>query len=157
MPVTCLIAAHDPWFIQLLRIYTEEMGLRVTQAFVGQDVLPMIHKENPSVILLQVDLPGQLKGWEVLNFLKSDPSTCHIPILVFSWQSHRAMENLTGGASAYIQEPVTYDSFVEALGKVGIYNPSQGRGGELDLDIGTNNNHTKRTQDNEDHKLSMKS
>jgi CheY-like chemotaxis protein len=154
MPLTCLIAAHDPWFIQLLRIYTEEMGLRVTQAFVGQDVLPMIHKESPSVILLQVDLPGQLKGWEVLNTLKADPTTNHIPILVFSWQSHRTVEDLAEGASAYLQEPVTYDSFVEALGKVGIYNLSQGMGGEDDQD--ENARLTPRAKEDEDHRLSLK-
>ena len=44
---TCLIAAHDPWFIQLLRVYSEESGFRVVQAYEGQDVLPVIHQNLP--------------------------------------------------------------------------------------------------------------
>ncbi len=120
MPQTCLIAAHDPWFIQLLRIYTEESGFRVVQAYEGQDVMPLIHRENPVAILLQVDLPGQIKGWELLDALKRDPAIERIPILVFSWQNSDGMKELAEGAAAYLQEPVTYDAFVDALRKAGI-------------------------------------
>jgi CheY-like chemotaxis protein len=123
MPQTCLIAAHDPWFIQLLRIYTEETGLRVTQVFEGQDILPMIHRETPVVILLQMDLPGQIKSLEVLQSLKNDPTTCHIPVLVFSWQG--MVEGLIEGTATHLQEPVTYEAFVEALKKVGIHCPAK--------------------------------
>ncbi len=119
MHQTCLIAAHDPWFIQLLRIYTEETGLRVIQVFEGQDIIPTIHREHPVVILLQMDLPGQVKSLEVLESLKKDSSTCHIPVLVFSWQG--TIEGLVEGTATHLQEPVTYDAFVDALNKVGIH------------------------------------
>ncbi len=120
MPNTCLIAASDPWFIQLLRIYTEESGYRIVQANQSQDVLPLISKEAPEVILLQMDMPGQMKGMEVLQSIKADPSTSHIPILVFSWQSPEKVENLFGGLTAHLQEPVTYEAFVYALHQVGL-------------------------------------
>jgi DNA-binding response OmpR family regulator len=119
MHQTCLIAAHDPWFIQLFRVYTEETGLRVIQVFEGQDIIPMIHKESPVVILLQMDLPGQIKSLEVLASLKKDPSACHIPVLVFSWQG--TIEGLEEGTATHLQEPVTYEAFVDALKKVGIH------------------------------------
>ncbi len=122
MPVTCLIAAHDPWFIQLLRIYAEETGLRVAQAFVGQDVLPMVHQEHPSVVFLQAELPGQLKSRDVIHSLKADTSACHIPILVFTWQEYEPAKVMAEGVAAYLQEPVTYDTFVDALRKVGVFN-----------------------------------
>jgi CheY-like chemotaxis protein len=115
---TCLIAAHDPWFIQLLRIYTEESGLRVTQVFEGQDIIPTIRTENPVVILLQMDLPGQIRSLEVLNAIKNDPTMAHIPVLVFSW--HGTVEGLAEGAATHLQEPVNYETFVDALKKVGV-------------------------------------
>ncbi len=118
MPQTCLIAAYDPWFIQLLRIYTEESGLRVTQVFEGQDIIPMIHHESPVVVLLQIDLPGHVKSLEVLKSLKQDPATSHIPVLVFSWQG--GIEEVVEGMATHLQEPVTYDAFVDALRKVGV-------------------------------------
>lgn len=119
MPRTCLIAAHDPWLLQLLRIYTEESGFRVVQAHEGQDVLPMIEKEQPVAILLQVDLPGKIDGWELLHVLNQGPQSTHIPVLAFSWQNEGIGE-LVSGAAAYLQEPVTYETFVDALRKSGI-------------------------------------
>ena len=126
MPSTCLIAAHDPWFIQLLRIYSEESGFRVVQVYEGQEVLPMVLQENPVAVFLQADLPGQLKGWEVLRSLKADHLTNNIPVLVFSWLGHGASEDpLVGpldGAAAHLQEPVTYEIFQDALHKAGVKN-----------------------------------
>jgi DNA-binding response OmpR family regulator len=119
MPRTCLIAAHDPWLLQLLRIYTEESGFRVVQAHEGQDVLPMIEKEDPAAILLQVDLPGQIKGLELLNVLRTNPLANRIPVLAFSWQNEGVSE-MANGAAAYLQEPVTYETFVDALHKLGV-------------------------------------
>lgn len=119
MPRTCLIAAHDPWLLQLLRVYTEESGFRVVQAHEGQDVLPMIEKEIPAAILLQVDLPGQIKGLELLKVLQKNPLANRIPVLAFSWQGEGDSE-MANEASAFLQEPVTYESFIEALRKLGI-------------------------------------
>jgi DNA-binding response OmpR family regulator len=130
MPSTCLIAAHDPWFIQLLRIYSEESGFRVVQAFEGQDVLPKVIEEKPIAILLQIDLPGQIQGREVLKLLKRDSATCSIPILAFSWQGGEDISDLEGNVNAHLQEPVTYESFLDALKLAGIH--SQGRSRTLD-------------------------
>lgn len=122
MALTCLIAAHDPWFIQLLRIYSEESGFRVVQVYEGQDVLPMVHQEHPAAVIMQADLPGKLKGWEVLRSLQEDPQLHDIPVLVFSWQGH----NSDGGtewmdsAAAHLQEPVTFEGFQDALQKAGV-------------------------------------
>ena len=128
MPLTCLIAAHDPWFIQLLRIYSEESGFRVVQVYEGQEVLPVIDQEKPAVIFLQADLPGKVKGLEVLRSIKAHPLARHIPVLVCSWLAQPvptvlaadSPETISEGASAYLQEPVTYEIFQEALRKVGI-------------------------------------
>jgi DNA-binding response OmpR family regulator len=119
MPRTCLIAAHDPWLLQLLRIYTEESGFRVVQAHEGQDVLPMIEKEDPAAILLQIDLPGQIKGVELLSVLQKKPLANRIPVLAFCWQNEGSGE-VAAGAAAYLQEPVTYEAFVDAFRKLGI-------------------------------------
>ena len=103
-----------------MRNYTEESGLQVIQVFEGQDVMPTVHKSHPQVVLLQLDLPGQVKSTEILHALHSDPTTSHIPVLVFSWRG--AVEGLAQGAVTHLQEPVTYETFVDALEKVGVSN-----------------------------------
>jgi DNA-binding response OmpR family regulator len=118
MPKTCLIAAHDPWFIQLLKIYSEECGFRVVQAFDMQEVLTKALHEKPAAILLQSDLPGTVKSRDLLKLLHRDPNTSQIPVFVFSWQG--LADEMTEGATAQLIEPVTYDSFVNALQAAGL-------------------------------------
>jgi DNA-binding NtrC family response regulator len=124
MPLTCLIAAHDPWFIQLLRIYCEESGFRIVQVYEGQEVLPMIYQEKPVAVFMQADLPGKIKGGDVLRLIKSDRFAFQVPVLVFSWGGHAGIGEPAvewpEGAAAYLQEPVTFDVFQDALRKAGI-------------------------------------
>jgi CheY-like chemotaxis protein len=119
MPRTCLIAAHDPWLIQLLRAYTEEYGFRVVLAYETQEVLPIARKKTFSVILLQGDLPGQITGYELLQILYQSPATHSIPVLVFDWRTETVKDPAIG-APAFLEEPVTYSAFVDALQKAGI-------------------------------------
>lgn len=128
---TCLLAAHDPWFIQLLRIYSEESGFRVVQAFEGQDVIPVVYEQHPAVILLQIDLPGQIKGQEILQSLKKDELARQIPILVFSWQG--AAEDELDGVVTQLQEPVTYEAFVDALKKARVLHEGKTQAGARPL------------------------
>lgn len=115
---TCLIAAHDPWFIQLLKIYSEECGFRVVQAFDGQEVFAKASQEDLAAILLQLDLPGVIKGRDVIGMLHDDARTEHVPVFVFSWQENNE-EKITG-ATAVLTEPVTYEGFVNALQAAGL-------------------------------------
>jgi CheY-like chemotaxis protein len=119
MSETFLIAAHDPWLLQLLRVYTEESGFRVVQAHEGQDVLPMVEKEVPTAILLQADLTGRLKGSELLHELQTNPKTHCIPVIAFYWPNEGEGE-LGNSEVTFIQEPITYETFLNALLKLGI-------------------------------------
>ncbi len=125
MPHTCLIAANDPWFIQLIRVYSAECGLIAAEAFISQDILPAIHHEHPSIILLQADIPGQVHGQELACLIRKDPVARGIPIVIFYTQAESVSPELAEIASASIQEPVSFGAFQEALSKTGI--PFEGK------------------------------
>lgn len=125
MSTSCLIAAHDPWLIQLLRVFANGSGFEVIQAFEGQEVLPLARQNLPIVILLQMDLAGQLRGWQVPRELKAVPDTQKIPILAFSWTGQNLEKEVEGDSVTFIQEPVTYESFLNALNKLGIICPDK--------------------------------
>lgn len=126
MPHTCLIAAHDPWFIQLLRIFSEESGVRVVQAFEGQDVLPLALQEKPAIVFLQIDIPGQVMGQEVIKLLKRNSATSQIPVFAFSWRAQERLDEIVGDIAGFLQEPITYEVFVDALAKAGVHLPVHG-------------------------------
>jgi DNA-binding NtrC family response regulator len=125
MAKSCLIAAHDPWLIQLLRVFAQGSGFDIIQAFEGQEVLPLARDTLPVVILLQMDLAGQLRGWQVPRELKTLPDTQKIPILAFSWTGQNLNDDPEDNTVTFIQEPVTYESFINALKNLGIICPEK--------------------------------
>ncbi len=120
MTPTCLIAAHDPFFIQLLKAYAVESGFCVKLAYESQEVIPGIQQESPSIILIQMDLPGQMKSKEILNSIKENVETRNIPILVFYSQLSTDQLEQVNLASAILQEPISYEDFQNALRKSGV-------------------------------------
>ena len=77
---------------------------------------------SPKVVLLDLKLP-KVNGLEVLRSMKNDPQLQTIPVvMVTSSAEHpdvKAAYNL--GANGYVIKPVQFDSFMEAMSKVGIY------------------------------------
>jgi len=125
MTDVCLIAAFDPWVIQLLRVFAEESGFRVLQAFEGQEIVPLVTREKPEVILLESQLPGNPSGLDVINMLMEDPKLRDIPILIFSWDTLSRQNTKTYSKHVYLPEPVTFDDFLSALQKVGVCCPKE--------------------------------
>ena len=78
------------------------------------------HAPTLIMVLLDLNLPG-LDGYQVLERLKQDKRTQHIPVVVFtSTDDPREMERCYAlGCNAYITKPVDYDRFMETIGKLG--------------------------------------
>jgi CheY-like chemotaxis protein len=76
----------------------------------------------PKLVLLDLKLP-KLEGLEVLAQIKCDPRTRSIPVVIMTSSNEEgdlaAGYNL--GANSYIQKPVDYDEFREAVKYVGLY------------------------------------
>lgn len=157
MPHTCLIAAHDPWFIQLLRIFSEESGIRVVQAFEGQDVLPLALQEKPEIVFLQIDLPGQVMGQEVLKLLKRNSATARIPVFAFSWRAQERLDEVIGDITGFLQEPITYEAFVDALAKAGMHFQVRGSEGRNKVQTASRSNRVQTLDHSEKRRASGES
>lgn len=72
--------------------------------------------DRPAFVLLDLKLP-KLDGAEVLARLRGNPSTRHLPVVVFS--SSDAADDvqrcLDAAANAYVQKPVDYPSYRDAV------------------------------------------
>jgi CheY-like chemotaxis protein len=77
---------------------------------------------SPKVVLLDLKLP-KVNGLEVLRAMKEDDRLRIIPVVVVTSSAEdpdiRAAYEL--GANGYVIKPVQFDSFIEAMSKVGIY------------------------------------
>lgn len=78
--------------------------------------------ELPKIILLDLNLP-KLDGHEVLRQIRADGSTKHIPVVVLSTSTEESDISLSYelGSNSYINKPVNYKAFCNALEKIGRY------------------------------------
>ena len=76
----------------------------------------------PRLVLLDIKLP-KVDGLEVLRAVKGDPRTKAIPVVVLtsSREESDLVESYKLGANAYIQKPVEFDAFRQAVKYLGLF------------------------------------
>jgi CheY-like chemotaxis protein len=81
-----------------------EAGYEVICAEDGQSALQLARGQQPDLILLDLMLP-KVSGLEVLEFLKSNPGTTQIPVVVLSALYEKNREKLmAAGAEDYLEK-----------------------------------------------------
>ncbi|HEV2121700.1 MAG TPA: ATP-binding protein, partial [Chloroflexota bacterium] len=108
-----LIIEDDVHFARVLLDLARERSFKGIVALQGDTGLTLARRFKPDAITLDIQLP-ELDGWKVLDLLKHDPNTRHIPVHVISGydQRRRALEF---GAIAYVDKPATRETLVEAF------------------------------------------
>jgi signal transduction histidine kinase/CheY-like chemotaxis protein len=108
-----LIAEDDPNFAQILLDLARDRGFRGLVANRADRALQMAKEYRPTAITLDLRLPDA-DGWTILDRLKHDPATRHIPVHIISveenWQ-----RGLRLGAIDFMTKPATKDSLSDAL------------------------------------------
>ena len=92
------------------------MGFAAVTARQGREGLQKAESENPSLIILDIMMPG-MDGWEAARELKANAATKDIPILAATalFRDADLQHCLASGCSGYIVKPFT---FQELQGKV---------------------------------------
>ena len=103
-------AARDLIFRNLTR-----SGMKAALAASGEEGLRLARELRPSVITLDVLMPG-MDGWAVLQELKSDPALRDIPVIMATMVADRSL-GYSLGASDYLMKPITRDRLQRTLAK----------------------------------------
>ena len=102
---TVLVIEDDASFAAILYALAHEMGYRCLVALTGTDGLQLASGHLPDAILLDMRLPDR-SGLSVLQLLKDNPQTRHIPVHVVS-SSDNGGEAMGLGAIGYAMKPTT--------------------------------------------------
>jgi CheY-like chemotaxis protein/CHASE3 domain sensor protein len=108
-----LIVEDDPPFATILRDLAHEMGFQCIVTHTASDALAAVATYRPKAILLDMNLPDY-SGLGVLDQLKRNPQTRHIPVHVVSVADY-SQEALAMGAVGYAMKPVKREQLTEAL------------------------------------------
>jgi CheY-like chemotaxis protein len=114
-----LVIEDDPDFAGILRDAARARGFKVLVALEGDTGLALAHKHKPTAITLDLRLPDT-DGWTVLDRLKHDASTRHIPVQIVSADDQRT-RGLKLGAVAFLQKPASAEALSKSLGDLGGY------------------------------------
>jgi len=108
-----LIVEDDPTFARILVDMAHDRGIRALVALRGATALPLAREFNPGAVTLDITLPD-MAGWTILDRLKHDPTTRHIPVHVITGDEDRR-RGLALGAMTYLEKSVTKDALNAAF------------------------------------------
>ena len=108
-----LVVEDDDKFAAIVRDLSRELGFQSLVAGTAEEALKLARKFKPSAVVLDVGLPDE-SGLMVLDRLKRDDATRHIPIHVISAADH-SQTALSLGAIGYLVKPVKRADLAEVL------------------------------------------
>jgi CheY-like chemotaxis protein len=113
-PLVLVIDDEEP-ARELLVGYLAPSGFRTITASSGPEGLQLAKEHQPSVITLNMLMPGK-SGWETLYALKNTDATRDIPVVIVSIVDNKRM-GFALGASDYIVKPVARELLLETIQK----------------------------------------
>ncbi len=114
-----LVVEDDPHYARILCDLARDKGFKVLIAMRGAEALALAREYKPSAVSLDVFLPDML-GWTVLNHLKQDPATRHIPVQMLTLDEDRH-HGLARGAFAFVTKPTSPEAIEQALSRIKEY------------------------------------
>ena len=111
-----LIIEDDPKFAKILFDLARERGFKCLIAGDGSSGLHLAYQYIPSAIMLDINLP-ELDGRMVMDKLKKNPETRHIPVHFISVLD-ASLEAMKMGAVGYLTKPVSLEQLWEAFEKI---------------------------------------
>jgi HAMP domain-containing protein/CheY-like chemotaxis protein/signal transduction histidine kinase len=120
-----LIVEDDPHYARIMVNLARGRGFKVLVAGTGERALALAAKHKPTAISLDVFLPDML-GWTVLNQLKRDPQTRHIPVQLLTVEDERQY-GLERGAFSFVTKTITTETLEEALDRLKTFTASRAR------------------------------
>jgi signal transduction histidine kinase/DNA-binding response OmpR family regulator/HAMP domain-containing protein len=116
---TLLIVEDDGAFANFELDLARSAGLKTLYANRGHHALALAREFRPAGIILDISLPD-MDGWKVVERLKADLHTRHIPIFIISADSEP--ENaLRHGAVKFLHKPASREDIVDILQRIATF------------------------------------
>lgn len=116
MSYSILVVDDDKTTAMYLADLLRMLGHRVDVAFGPRGALYKLNDLRPDILFLDVNMPG-VDGLEICRYLRRDPATAFIPVVIVSANEERAHQEaaLRAGANYYIVKPAMLDDLERAI------------------------------------------
>ncbi|MBT8341137.1 MAG: response regulator [Desulfatitalea sp.] len=111
-----LIIEDDKEFVKILSDFAKSRGYQSLVAMDGESGVALAEQYTPSGIILDIGLPG-MDGWMVLEQLKDNMKTRHIPVH-FITAADQKFDALVRGAAGYLRKPIEPAALKDVFKKI---------------------------------------
>jgi DNA-binding response OmpR family regulator len=98
------VLEDDKYIVELMKYYLEEEGYEIKFSLKGDNFLRKVLEYQPDLITLDMHL-GDSKGLNILDSLKKDQHTKHIPVVFVTAMEMSMEEAKNMGGAGYIAKP----------------------------------------------------
>ncbi len=109
-----LVIDDDPNVVTLFRRYLEGHDYQVVGLTQPSRAVEEVKRLKPYAVTLDLVMP-EMDGWQVLQALKSDPSTRDVPVVICSVAGDGVERGIAMGVTDYLVKPVAEESLFAAL------------------------------------------
>jgi two-component system, OmpR family, phosphate regulon response regulator PhoB len=114
-----LVVDDEPDIVALVAYHLAKTGYRVSTASNGIDALSIARHERPSLLVLDLMLPG-MSGFDVLEHIRTEDGTRHIAVLMLTARKEEQdrIRGLSLGADDYLTKPFSPQELVLRVGAI---------------------------------------
>jgi len=114
-----IIIDDEPDMVTIARELLEAEGFVVSYELMALPGLKKVRANPPDLVVLDIRLPD-MNGFDVCREIKSDPKTCHVPVVMVSVKSDEAdvVVGLELGADDYVTKPYRKQEFIARIKRV---------------------------------------
>lgn len=129
--ITILLAEDNAGHARLIEknLRRAKLANRIIKFEDGQQLVDCLFNDSPFakpscpdavLVLLDLNLP-RLSGYQVLEKMKTDRRTRHVPVVILTTTEdpHEIAKCYKLGCNVYITKPLEYEQFCEAISKLG--------------------------------------
>ena len=128
-PRRILVVEDEAAAANLLAEYLTADGHEVEVVATGEQAVARATEDPPAAICLDIVLPGDLDGWDVLASLKANPATARVPVIVCTGRNGHSRAAALG-ASDFLTKPFSPQQIRDAIARA----LPDGRGSVLVVD-----------------------
>ncbi|MBD3559400.1 response regulator, partial [Planktothrix sp. FACHB-1355] len=121
-----LVIDDDNAFSQILLDFGHGQDYKMLIASQGEIGLRLARQFKPDAIILDIAMPV-LDGWVVLDRLKHDLATRHIPVHIMTVMQDDSHHGLRQGAASFWQKPISNEILRQAFVKIQTYSTQNTR------------------------------
>ena len=116
MQKTILVTDDSAMIRRIVGQIIQQLGHKVLLAENGEKGYALAKSAKPDLVIMDIEMPV-MTGIEATTRIKSDPETCHIPVIIFT--SLGSEEDIRkareAGCQGFLNKPVSKEALQESI------------------------------------------